>query len=133
MEKTIRDRNINEKNYSKFSRCAVNDDGRSVRFRYPCGGSYDVDIMQVLSWFDMPNCFYQHGQACDWPSNREYTIPSWLRIKGVRRVACGHALRIRMNDDTAYDVAWDTVLMACEPCYEWYGGLPTKVYECQRD
>lgn len=129
--KKLRDRDISDANYAKFSRCTVVHDGQAVCFRYPCGDSYVVSSAKLLSWFREPNCVYEDGKAQDWPADRRYVVPADICIKTARRVVRGHSIRIRMSDDTAYDVAWDTVLMACEPLYEWYGGLPeSKKAEC---
>jgi len=32
-------------------------------------------------------------------------------------------VRIYLSDGKQHDVPWDTVLMACEPRYEHFGGL----------
>ena len=40
-----------------------------------------------------------------------------------RRVLSRTAVRIYLSNETAYDVPWDTVLMACEKKYEHFGGL----------
>ncbi len=125
--KQIRDRDIDDTNYVRFARCSVLEHGLAVRFCYPCGDCYYTTVQDILSWFEKPNCLCVAGRAQAWPDDHVYAPPSDIRIRAVRRVASGHALRVYMEDNTAFDVAWDTVLMALEPRYEWFGGLPEKI------
>lgn len=125
--KQIRDRDISEANYSKFALCEIMRGGLAVCFKYPSGAAYEVDVSDILSWFTTPHYQCTSAGVKNWLDKRSYRPPACLRVRAARRVLGGHALRLRMSDDTAYDVAWDTVLMACEPRYEWYGGLPEKV------
>ena len=32
-------------------------------------------------------------------------------------------MRVYLDNGEIYDVAWDMILMACEPAYEHFGGL----------
>lgn len=45
------------------------------------------------------------------------------RVLRVRRARKNQVVRATFTDGTKGDIAWDTVLMACEPRYEHYGGL----------
>lgn len=119
----IQDKDITEANYSKFAKCEIIHGGSAVRFKYPSQDVYEVDIKQILSWFQVPHYVCSVGKVDDWPDGQAYTIPSAVSVRAIRRILSGHALRVYMTDSTAYDVAWDTVLMACEPRYEWFGGL----------
>lgn len=123
----ILDKYINKSNYAVFSQCNVVRNGSAVRFKYPSSDVYEVDIGPILSWFDKPHYICTEKGIADWPQGRSYKSTSRLYVKAVRRVLCKSALRIYMSDNTAYDVAWDTVLMACEPRYEWFGGLPEEI------
>ena len=80
------------------------DGGKAVRFIYPCGATYDVPILYLVQWFD--------------------TLPRHISKVRTTRVIFNRKLtRVYFNNGKSMDVAWDTVLMACEPEYEHFGGL----------
>jgi hypothetical protein len=124
--KRLWDKDISDANFARFARCLIVRNGTAVCFKYPSQDTYEVDIADILSWFERPHylCLSKHAE--NWPADRSYARPAGIRIKGGRRVLRGHAIRLYMTDDTAYDVAWDTVLMACEPRYQWFGGLSSR-------
>jgi hypothetical protein len=92
--------------FGLFSTSAVIDGGKAVAFEYPSGTRYIVPLEYIMSWF-----------AESQPSE---DMPVVIRS---RRFSDGHLIRIYLSNGRYFDVAWDTVLMACEPAYEHYGGL----------
>jgi hypothetical protein len=68
----------------------------------------------MLTWFGV-----LHGGAEEQVAQSGET-PVILR---VRTISDGHLARLYLSDGRRIDVAWDTILMACEPRYEHYGGL----------
>jgi len=123
----IRDRDVCAGNYAVFSQCETLHNGRLIRFRYPSGDIYDVSLRDILSWYDHPHYLWTSAGVKAWPCGKTRMVTPVLHAKMVRRVLRGHALRVYMSNHTAYDVAWDTVLMACEPRYEWFGGLTAEI------
>lgn len=120
----ILDKNISAKNYAKFDRCKIIFEGLGVLFNYPSGDSYEVSIDIILSWFDRPHYILAGHRLVDFDLINGTS--GSVFIEKIRRVMRGHALRIYLNNHAVYDVAWDTVLMACEKRYEWYGGIDGK-------
>jgi hypothetical protein len=49
--------------------------------------------------------------------------PSPILALRCRRLDDGSVVRVYLSSGHAVDVVWDTVLMACEPAYEHFGGL----------
>jgi hypothetical protein len=45
-----------------------------------------------------------------------------LRVESVLRID-EHLYRLDLSNGSGYEVAWDVVLMSCEPLYEHYGGF----------
>jgi hypothetical protein len=118
----IYDRDITSKNYSRFKMVKINKKKREVTFILAGGAKYTATVPRIMSWFEAPHYLQRQGRLQDWAG--PYRKPGSLSVKRSRRVMGGSVVRLYMNDRTAYDVCWDTVLMACEPKYEWYGGFP---------
>jgi hypothetical protein len=103
-KRSITDRKVHLLGYSRFKRSAVLSEGTCVRFVYPSGAIYDVPRAYLSTWFG--------------------TIPlPTPRIRASRVLADGMITRVYFRGGHSVDVAWDTVLMACEPAYEHFGGL----------
>lgn len=103
-ERPISDRNVHLLGYSRFQRSGVLRGGAGVRFMYPSGAVYDVPRLYLAAWFN--------------------TLPRPTpRIRATRMLADGRVIRVYFSRGHSVDVAWDTVLMACEPAYEHFGGL----------
>jgi len=125
MKKKIFDKDISDFNYAVFENCILKNEGVSIMFAYPCKQEYEVPVKEVLTWFFRPHySLVDDNILLDWPNNKDYKMPENIFVEKLQFVLEKHAVRIFMNDKTVYDVAWDTVLMACEPRYEWFGGLP---------
>jgi hypothetical protein len=104
--KAIRDRTLRKQGFGIFSRSAIAACGKEVAFFYPSGARYIAPIEYVASWFD--------------ETRPDLNLLVALRS---RKIAGGDLVRVYLSDGRYLDVAWDTVLMACEPRYEHYGGL----------
>ena len=83
-------------------------------FEYPAGARYEVPLDYILEWFLEFGVSNSQGTA---------RSSSEVRIKRSRLVSEKRLARMYLSDGSSYDLAWDTVLMACEPLYEHYGGL----------
>ena len=116
----ILDKHVSSENFAKFSRCKSINSGRGVKFCYPSGDTYEVSLPRILSWFARPHYIRTVVGVKDWPADLAFTVNLEVRITSLRRVLRGHALRIYTTGGAIFDVAWDTVLMACEPRYEWF-------------
>jgi hypothetical protein len=102
----LSDRNVSRKGFGKFSTASRADDGGFVVFQYPSGARYKVPVEYIRTWFPV-------GEKTEWTAT----------ILRVRTISDGDLVRIYFSDQRKADVVWDTVLMACEPLYEHYGGL----------
>ncbi|MBN2383242.1 hypothetical protein JXQ70_10200 [bacterium] len=119
--KKILDKEISLENYANFSKCEIFQEGKFIRFTMKCGVSYEVPIAYLLKWFFKPHYNFVNGKISRFNNNgvsREFD----LSIIKCRRILKNTAVRIYMNNDTAYDISWDTVLIACEKDYENFGG-----------
>lgn len=102
----ILDITLTKQGFGGFSASAIAQAGRAVSFSYPSGACYVVPLKYILSWFEgLP------------------PVDDLVRVIKSRRISDGHLVRIYLSNGRSADVAWDTVLMACEPLYEHYGGL----------
>lgn len=79
---------------------------------YPSGAIYQIPLEYLLSWYDAPH----HVETGSNPTDE-------VRIERSRRFSDNHLIRVSLSDGRKYDVAWDVVLMSCEPLYEHYGGF----------
>jgi hypothetical protein len=102
----IRDRTLHKQGFGEFSASSVVSGGKAIAFSYPSGMRYIVPLEYILSWFGSSG----RGEE---PANATRS----------RRLSGGRLVRVYLSDGKYLDVAWDTVLMACEPLYEHYGGL----------
>lgn len=105
-DRTIRDRTLHKQGFGGFSASSVVSGGRAIVFFYPSGSRYTVSLRYILSWFS---------------ESQQREVPS--KAIRSRRISDDHLVRIYFPNGKFLDVAWDTVLMACEPRYEHYGGL----------
>ena len=92
--------------FGKFSTASKADEGGAVVFQYPSGVRYKVPVEFIRAWFPV-----------------EEKAEGTATITRVRTISDGDLVRIYFSDKRNADVVWDTVLMACEPLYEHYGGL----------
>jgi len=109
--KIIRDKMLSKHGLSRFARSSISRDGKSIVFEYPSGARYRVTLEYLLSWFREP-----HEQ-------RAPIDTSDPRIMRSRRFSDSHLVAVYLSDGRVFYVAFDTVLMACEPRYEYFGGL----------
>ncbi|MCP4345663.1 MAG: hypothetical protein GY795_09060 [Desulfobacterales bacterium] len=75
----------------------------------------------MLKWFSTPHYHYTDGELQEW--KRDFRRSEHVHIINCKPVLRNGAIRIFLNDNSVYDVAWDTVLMACEEKYEHFGGF----------
>ena len=102
---------MEEQGFSRFASSSIEENGRVIVFVYPSGDRYRVPVSYLLQWYDR-----SHDQGVAIPVGDGRAIRS-------RKISDGHMVRVFMSDGKKIDVAWDVVLMACEPRYEHYGGL----------
>ena len=126
----ILDKDIANHNYARFTACTICGDGHKIEFSYPVGDSYCVDINEFESWYNSPHLIIDKtGSAIDWPQGKAYRPQRKRCFAHAELALSGFTIRVLLSDQTGYYVAWDTVLMACEPRYQWYGGLPAHIKE----
>ena len=90
-------------------------------FAYPSGNCYRVPLDYLLRWYAEP------------PPHQEGVMAGGdVRVIRSRKISGGHLVRIYLSDGRQLDIAWDVVLMACEPLYEHYGGLTQESKELTR-
>jgi hypothetical protein len=110
----ILDRTMARQGFGGFSRSAKSADGREVFLHYPSGAIYRLPLEYALTC-----CAIYEGEE---PRPISYRRTR-LRVLRTRTFSDGHSVRLYLTDGSECDIAWDTVLMACEPRYEHYGGL----------
>jgi hypothetical protein len=87
-----------------------------------CGDSYEVPLKYMLKWFAKPHYRYRNKNFEKWENNFQVSDSNRI-IVACESVLKNGAIRVILNDSSVYEVAWDTVLMACEERYEHFGGL----------
>ena len=116
---------VDRKLSAAFSAARILSGGSIIRFTYPAGLSYDVPTPYVVSWFAEPHYVRVGGRwheaSGGWPSGsgQAFAVRTRLTLDGC-------VARVYLSNDCAVEVAWDTVLMACEPAYEHFGGFSTR-------
>jgi len=118
----ISDLGLSPRAFMVFSTVRALPGGRVLRFEYPVGLSYDVPVPYVVSWFSQPH-YRRAGRrwrpaSSSWPHGFTEAVALRTRLMLAGSVAC-----VYLSNSCAVEVAWDTVLMACEPAYEHFGGL----------
>lgn len=109
----LRDRTLVRQGFGRFAGTSRGAEGDAILFVYPSGVKYRVPLSYVLNWFD--NSAESDGQQA--------VDDEVISVVRTRTLVDGHLARIYLSDGRRMDVAWDTVLMACEPLYEHFGGL----------
>jgi hypothetical protein len=107
----IKDRTMESQGFARFTSSTIEEGGRTIIFSYPSGNRYRVPLSYLLQWYAEPRLKVTAMAASD------------ARVIRSRKISDGHMVRIYLSDGRQLDVAWDVVLMACEPLYEHYGGL----------
>lgn len=118
----ILDKYITRKNYGIFQKCIIAPSGKSINFIFANGQEYTVSLEYFLKWNRHPHVVYFKNKWINWNASISIDNKNGL-YKKWRRVISNSAVKIYLTNDTAYIIPWDTVLMACEPRYEYYGGL----------
>ena len=123
LEEMIFDKNITLNDFASFQKCKILDEGKVIEFQMANGMSYKVQLSKIEKWFLIPSGYFDNSKAklkkdCPGLHNK--------KIVRIRRILRRSAIRIYLSDHSFYDVAWDAVLMACEPHYEHYGGIKAK-------
>lgn len=106
MNKKIRDKNISLSNYATFNKCKIINNGAGIKFIYANNKNYCVPLKTIIKWFSFSR-----------------SVSKNKKILSIRRICGKSIVRIYCDDKSSYDVAWDTVLMACESRYEHFGGM----------
>ncbi len=117
----IRDRTLGRQGFSQFTRSAVGTEGQSLYFEYPSGARYRVPLAYLLTWFEEPHEPRKKENSAD------------LRVATTRRFSDSQFVLVRLTDGRGYYVAADTVLMACEPRYEHFGGLTPMAQQATKE
>ena len=125
-EGILLDKNMDMYNYVTFKSCQVLENGTRVQFVYANGVSYNVPFDYVFSWFSEPHFFLENKKLKDWDETKFNIDTKNVHVLKCRKVYDWDVVRIFLSNKTAYDVAWDTVLMSCEPNYEHFGGLTSE-------
>jgi hypothetical protein len=115
---------INSKYLGTFRQCKVIASGKAIRFIMAGGASYDVPLDYFLTWNTEPHYVHQHNKWVRWDSTKQKSQSGKaIVVSKCRLILLKTAVRVYLSNNTAYDVPWDTVLMACERGYEHFGGL----------
>lgn len=130
----ILDRHISFNNYDRFKGCSITDSGNIIRFTMANSVSYGVPVDYLVQWYSEPHYMYYEGKWIKWNSSKYKRINSTtVTFRKCRRILTNTAVRVYLSNNTAYDVPWDTVLMACEERYEHFGGLTDESRKMTRE
>lgn len=113
---SITDSSALDLGFSRFLSSHVRDRGETVDFCMKSGAVYSVPAEYVRRWFRGHENEYERR-------NDAITGNDRLAVVRSRRLPGNEYVRVVFSDGYVFEVAWDTVLMACEPRYEHYGGL----------
>ncbi len=119
------DNNINSSNYTIFRNCYLDMYGKIIIFEYPNRIKYVVPIDFLLTWFEEPHFIKINNKWREYKTKYKICKKKDISIMKCKFALDKHAIKIILNNNVAYTVPWDTVLMACEPNYEHFGGLTT--------
>lgn len=123
-EDKIRDKDINFKNYASYKSAIVFKSGKAIRFIMAGGKTYDVPVSYIVTWSKEPHRRYVKGKWREISQSEKINInKKGLLALRCRRILLNTVVRVYFNNCSAYDVPWDTLLMACEKAYEHFGGL----------
>ncbi|MCD4780547.1 MAG: hypothetical protein K8S27_08385 [Candidatus Omnitrophica bacterium] len=125
IKKKIYDKDINFSNYGSFKKTILSKDGISITFIFTCNDNYVVKISSLKKWFKSPHYILQEGKLINF-NRRLHVVKDAKKIIKIRCILLRTAIRIYFDNNAVNDVCWDTVLMACEPRYEHYGGFKKK-------
>lgn len=105
----IRDRVVNKLGFTRFLSAAVTDDDKSLRVKYVAGAEYEIPMEYVRTWYSKGphEKLDQRGKSAAKIEDDDDQMIVELTLK----------------DGSHYLIAWDVVLMACEPRYEHFGGF----------
>ncbi len=124
--KTIFDKHISFKNFATFKQCQILANGRAIRVIFACGARYDIPVRYVLQWSPHPHYMLINGELKEWEDGSPHPdVREDMLFVKCERIVWRTAIRVSLNNDTLYEIPWDTVLMACEPRYEHFGGWTT--------
>lgn len=122
-QRMIRDREIGSSGFGEFAAVRSEAQGKFVRFSYPSGAEYRVPTSYLLQWFDQPHYASRKGRYVEAGGKSPWRGKSRLFVTRTRLRDDRHVALVYLSRRFAVEVAWDTVLMACEPRYEHFGGL----------
>lgn len=123
MVKKILYSDLSTDDYTRFNLCRPSTGGEELTFEFANGTQYVVSIKYFLQWFPHPHHIIKDGRSVQWRKGiNTKKHKRNVKFSKCRRIADRIAVRVYLNDKTAYDVSWEIVLMACEKNYEGFGG-----------
>lgn len=103
----ISDRDVNRLGLLRFRAASISLDKRTIEVCYEGPYCYKIPIEYILSWYTKGP--HEMAEALDRCSVEVMEDPEEVEL--------------RLEDGSIYRIAWDVVLMACEPTYEHFGGF----------
>jgi hypothetical protein len=133
MRVVFTDQDISRRNYHSFKGCEIGASGKEITFVYACGVQYTVPIDYLAKWFYGPHRIMRNGRwqrvlenKLHIKRSKRLRFSNWRRLtrslEGWKGIVYDR-VRLYFNDGTSNDLAYDTLLMTCEPRYELFGGL----------
>lgn len=118
----LRDKDLRPDYYLRFDPCELGESGHAVLFRFAGGAHYYVPLEYVVQWFRHPHYRRTAKGLRTW-RDMSWQPSATMRASRCRRVLGRQAVRLELVSGEVFDILWETVLMACEPRYEHFGGL----------
>lgn len=110
----LTDARAHELGFDRFESSTVARDGQSVTFTMCSGAKYEMPLDYLLEAFGR----YRKERNSGAEESQEAA-----RVVRSRRLKDSRAVRVVLDNGSGYTVPWDTVLMACEPQFQFFGGL----------
>jgi hypothetical protein len=116
---TIRDGTASARGITQFTLAEPSPDGQALEIVLKSGAGYRVPLDYICAWFPAeppaagarPCAVTVAGAPDVRPSIRKATIATFPTT-----------LDLELSDGRSLTLVWETVLMACEPRYEHFGG-----------
>jgi hypothetical protein len=113
----LNDAQAHKLGFDRFEGSSVARDGQSVTFTMRSGAKYEMPVQYLVEAF---------GHDPDGHGFGSGTSREPARVARSRRLKDSRAVRVVLDNGDGYTVPWDTVLMACEPQFQYFGGLTLK-------
>lgn len=120
MSEKILDSNVVDEGWTVFKNASIEDEGTSMVFEFASGAVYRVPLKVLLGWYD--GFRGTHNSDSDVKPDLDQQ-PTAIVECMLDQETQFNAVRMALDNGEIYIIAWDVVLMSCEPRYQYFGGF----------